>query len=111
MFRFISFLFIMIFSISLCQFILIGDVSTTSISDLLSTVQNATDDVSLNEWNSLSSSWFVTSVDWISSKLDGLPVIGTIVDVFGDVFRVLIFLASGIRHLVDFIISLIMSLL
>lgn len=111
MFRFISFLFIMIFVISLCQFILIGDVSTTSISDLLSTIQNATDDVSLNEWNSLTSNWFVTSADWISSKLQGIPVIDTLVNVFSDVFEVLIFLASGIRHLVDFIIAVIMSLL
>lgn len=109
--RFICFLFILIFVISICQFILIGNVSTTSISDLLSTIQNVTDDVSLNEWNTFTSSWFLTSADWISSNLQGIPVISTLVNVFSDVFKVLIFLASGIRHLVDFIIAVIMSLL
>ena len=110
MFRFLSFDFIMILLISVFQFVLVGDVSITSLFDLLSYIQQISKGEWINNVTSIINNWYVYAADSILSQFQGIPVISTLVTVFVDILRFASFLASGVMYLVNFVVQIFVPL-
>lgn len=110
MFRFLSFVFILILVISIFQFVLVGDVSITSFTDVLSYISEISKGEWINNVTSTINSWYVNTADYILSQVQNIPVVSTLATVFIDLLKMCSFIASGVMYLVNFVVRIFVPL-
>lgn len=110
MFRFFTFVFTLILLISIFQFVLVGDVSITSLTDVLSYISEISKGAWINNVTSLINNWYVNTADFILSQVQNIPVVSTLATVFIDLLKMCSFVASGVMYLVNFVVRIFVPL-